>query len=77
MTLRRYEDGLVVTEAAPLMAYVQSMTSRPASLDDKWLGFSEFVERELAAHGVIRITKDSGILEAIRQDAQIAGGVVG
>ena len=77
MTLRRYEDGLVVTEAAPLMAYVQSMTSRPASLDDKWLGFSEFVERELAPHGVIRITKDSGILEAIRQDAQIAGGVVG
>ena len=74
VTLRRYEDGLVVTEAAPLIAYVQSMTSRPASLDDKWLGFREFVERELAAHGVIRITKDSGILEATRQDARVAGG---
>ncbi len=66
VALRRYEDDLIVTEAAPLVAYALSMTTIPASVVDNAAKFAEFVEQELASRDVIRITKDSGVFEAFR-----------
>ena len=61
VVMHRYEGGLVVNEAEPLAAYVSSMT-RGRQLDEGKL--TEFVERELAEHGPIRITQDTGLFEA-------------
>jgi len=60
----RYEDSLVVTEAAPLLAYVGSSFTRSDTVGDDSEGLARFVERELALHGAIHITKDSGMFEA-------------
>jgi ubiquinone/menaquinone biosynthesis C-methylase UbiE len=63
ITLHRYQDALVVTEAAPLVAYILS-SSRSTQIDERVVEFTEFVERELALHGSIYVTKDSGMFEA-------------
>jgi ubiquinone/menaquinone biosynthesis C-methylase UbiE len=62
VTLHRYEDNLIVTEAAPLVAYVLS-SPRAAPPSDRAAEFTAFVEKELDAHGAIHITKDSGLFE--------------
>jgi SAM-dependent methyltransferase len=64
--LRRYEDALEVTEAAPLVAYVLSMTPGPLLDGEQLAQFTRFVKQELASHGSIHITKDSGIFVARR-----------
>ena len=64
VTLYRYEDGLVVTEAGPLVAYVLSTSAGKAAIGDKVPEFNQFLEDELAAHGPIHITKDTGMFEA-------------
>ena len=60
----RYEDSLVVTEAAPLLAYVRSSFTLSVAVGDDGEGFARFVEREIALRGAIHITKDSGMFEA-------------
>jgi SAM-dependent methyltransferase len=64
VSLRRYEDGLVVTEAGPLVAYVLSGLFGASFSGEQSTQFRRFVEDEIAAHGAIRITKDSGLFEA-------------
>jgi ubiquinone/menaquinone biosynthesis C-methylase UbiE len=66
VTLHRYEDDLVITEARPLVAYVLSGAAESV-LTGKELEFVEFVEQELALHGAIYVTKDSGMFEALRE----------
>jgi ubiquinone/menaquinone biosynthesis C-methylase UbiE len=66
VTLHRYADALVITEAAPLIAYILSSITWSALIGDKTAEFARFVEQELALHGAIHITKDSGIFEAFR-----------
>jgi ubiquinone/menaquinone biosynthesis C-methylase UbiE len=66
--LHRYPDALIVTEAEPLVAFVLSMQSTPLSVERR-AEFVQFVEQELARHGAIRITKDSGLFEATRPAA--------
>ena len=61
--VRRYEDSLRVTQAAPLVDYVLSSTRLELNVDRRD-EFEEFIEQELTNNGVIHITKDSGILEA-------------
>jgi ubiquinone/menaquinone biosynthesis C-methylase UbiE len=62
---RWYEDGLKVTEAAPLVEYILSGWTKVKLLQEK--AFSEFVEQELKNHGgKFFITKDSGIFVAVR-----------
>jgi ubiquinone/menaquinone biosynthesis C-methylase UbiE len=72
--MRRYEDALLVTEAEPLLAYILSGWDVQAELDG--LGSEEaeqrvdelraLLEAELAAHGQIRVSKDSGLFVARR-----------
>ena len=72
VTLRRYEDALVVTEARPLVEYLLSGSAadsgvQGSSADELGRRVSELTERleqELASHGAIRITKDVGMFVA-------------
>jgi len=64
VTLYLYEDGLVITEVGPLVAYVLSTSAGKAAIGDKIPEFTQFLEDELAAHGAIHITKDTGMFEA-------------
>ncbi|HKP54157.1 MAG TPA: class I SAM-dependent methyltransferase [Chloroflexia bacterium] len=66
VTLHRFEDGLVVTEAEPLVEYVLSSTFRWALASDRVDDFRSFLEGELRRHGVIHITKDTGLFSAAR-----------
>jgi ubiquinone/menaquinone biosynthesis C-methylase UbiE len=74
VSLRRYEDALVVTEAAPLVEYLLSGASADAAVRET--GSEELARRapmlrklldeKLAERGEIRITKDSGLFVARR-----------
>ena len=68
---RRYEDSLVVTEAEPLIAYAESMVSAQSVFaGDRLAEFAAYMKQEVAAHGAIYITKDSGIFEALCSDKE-------
>jgi ubiquinone/menaquinone biosynthesis C-methylase UbiE len=61
--IRRYDDALRVTEAAPLLSFIMSMvsTSRNVLSTDDLERFREYLERKVAKEGAIMISKDSGI----------------
>ena len=62
--LPRLEDALLVTEAEPLVAYAVSGFARSVLVDDRLASFAGFIQAQLALHGAIRISKDSGVFEA-------------
>ena len=63
--LRRYKDGLAVTEIEPLLAYIQS--SKLDLEEERVPQLKTFLEDEMKkAGGVLRITKDSGIFISSR-----------
>jgi SAM-dependent methyltransferase len=65
VALRRYEDSLIVTESAPLVDYL--LSGRMEAAIENRAAFAAFIERELESRGgTIRVTKDSGLFEAIR-----------
>ncbi len=64
--LERYPDSLVITEAAPLMDYICSMRVRTRISDAQLAALRAHVESEIATHGEIRMTKDSGLFIARR-----------
>ncbi len=65
ITLRRYEDNLVITESELLVAYILSMMDiESVFVKDELAKLVEYVEQEIVAHGAIHITKDSGLFEA-------------
>jgi len=65
VTVRHYEDALVVTEVEPLLAYIISGI-RYAVASDKVSQLRMVLEQEMAANGAIHIDKDVGLFEAIR-----------
>jgi ubiquinone/menaquinone biosynthesis C-methylase UbiE len=64
--LERYPDSLVITEAAPLMDYINSMRVRSRVSDEQVAVLRAHVENEIATYGEIRLTKDSGLFIARR-----------
>ncbi|MFZ0679925.1 class I SAM-dependent methyltransferase [Candidatus Binatus sp.] len=64
--LERYPDSLVITEAAPLIDYICSMRVRSRITDEQVAALRDHVENEIATHGEIRMTKDSGLFIARR-----------
>jgi SAM-dependent methyltransferase len=64
--LERYPNSLVVTEAAPIIDYVCSMRVRSGISDEQVAALRQHLEHEIAAHGEIRITTDSGLFVARR-----------
>jgi len=63
-----YEDGLVITEAEPLVAYVLSMQGNATQRlsGDQASAFADYVQRTLARDGAIRIGKEAGLFRAWR-----------
>jgi ubiquinone/menaquinone biosynthesis C-methylase UbiE len=65
VVLRRYEDGLAVTEVEPLLAYIQS--NRLDIEEERIPQLKKFLEDEMnKGGGIVRITKDSGIFISSR-----------
>jgi ubiquinone/menaquinone biosynthesis C-methylase UbiE len=66
VTLHRYDNTLVVTEAEPLIAYMVSMTPQAAiELQERiYRDVAPLVLRYLEEHGVARLTANSGLFEA-------------
>jgi len=60
--LERYVDALRVTEAAPLVAYIQS--GGDALGAERLAALTRLVEQELAEKGAIHIRKDTGLFVA-------------
>lgn len=66
VSLHTHEDALEVTEAEPLIAYALSGKAGELLIGEKREAFVALVKQELATHGVIHITKDSGMFEAYK-----------
>jgi SAM-dependent methyltransferase len=74
VSLRRYEDALVVTEVAPLVAYLLSGVSAdsavrevgPEELSRRAAKLRKLLDEKLVERGEIRITKASGLFVARR-----------
>ncbi|HEY4721689.1 MAG TPA: MerR family transcriptional regulator, partial [Anaerolineae bacterium] len=64
VAILHYEDSLIVTQAEPLVAYILSMTTITGFAEARRAELTRFIESELAAHGSIFITKDSGLFVA-------------
>ena len=60
----RYPDRLVVTEAGPLIDYIDSTRIRARLSADKIAALKTFFEQEISAHKVFHITKDAGMFLA-------------
>jgi SAM-dependent methyltransferase len=61
--LHIYEDGLMVTEAEPLVAYIISNPIGEALVGDRVEQFTQTIEQEIARSGAIRISKETGLFE--------------
>ncbi len=66
VTMRVIDDGLVVTETEPLIAYILSGPVQSFMTDEKLQKLREHINQEIKANGAIRITKSTGIFEALR-----------
>jgi ubiquinone/menaquinone biosynthesis C-methylase UbiE len=62
--VRRYDDALVVTEAQPLIDYIDSTQIGKIATEKQKNALREFAEAEIRAHGAIRMAKDTGVLIA-------------
>jgi SAM-dependent methyltransferase len=62
--LDRYEDGLVITEVGPLLAYILS-TPLASAPPPEWIdSLTHDLENQIAAHGAIHIQKETGLFIA-------------
>jgi len=63
VTLRHYEDALVITEAAPLVDYI--LSGRVNLSADRQRDLASFIKQELRRRGgKLYVTKDVGVFEA-------------
>lgn len=66
VTVRTIDDGLVVTETEPLIAFILSVPVQSFMTDEKLQQLRESIDRDIQEHGAIRITKSTGIFEALK-----------
>ncbi len=59
-----YEDALEVTEAAPLVAYIRSLSGASDLPPDRLAHLQHIIEDEIAANGSVHITKSAGLFIA-------------
>lgn len=62
LSVRRYDDALLVTEAEPLIAYVLSGRTQTWLVGERRYRFAHQIKAALARRGAIRITKDAGMI---------------
>lgn len=66
VNIRRYPDGLKITEVEPVMAYIRSATNSDILSETALADLCSKLEAELKAEGMLRVTKDSGLFEAVK-----------
>jgi ubiquinone/menaquinone biosynthesis C-methylase UbiE len=66
ITIERFDDGLRITEAAPLVAYVRSMPSGFAPPPEQIPHFTRDIEQRIATDSAIHITKETGLFSATK-----------
>jgi SAM-dependent methyltransferase len=59
-----YDDALEVTETEPLVAYILSMSASGMFVGDTLRDLTATIDRDIAEHGSIHITKSSGLFVA-------------
>lgn len=64
--LRRYEDGLIVPEAEPIVAFMLSMADTIRISAEDRAAIVAAIQQQIDADGPLRITKDSGLFVAVR-----------
>ena len=64
VTLERFEDALRVTEVQPILDYLLSGSARRVLVGDTLQQVRAALEQELAEHGAIHISKDTGLFIA-------------
>ncbi len=62
--LERYPDSLVITEAQPVMDYLNSTMLHSSAPEQSKAALRSFLDAEIAAHGSIKVSKDAGIFIA-------------
>jgi len=62
--IRRYEDGLHITEITPLMTYLRSTSKLGDAPEAAFTQLEQELTAELQAKGAIQVTKDSGLFLA-------------
>jgi SAM-dependent methyltransferase len=60
----RYEDSLVITESQPLIDYFNSTSRRDHATAEQIAALRTHLDGEIASHGAIPMTKDTGLLIA-------------
>ena len=68
--VRRYKDGLVITEVEPLLAWARSW-AEPFFPGDKFKAFLQFLEQEMTTQGAIHVTKDPGMFVALWEERPV------
>lgn len=66
VTLERYEDGLAVTEAEPVLAYVFSLGGQKRLAQEQVQRLRSLLEAEIAASGALQVTKETGLFVATK-----------
>jgi hypothetical protein len=66
VTLDRYEDGLAVTEAEPVLAFIFSLGGRRRLAQEQVRRLRDLLAAEIAASGAIQVTKETGLFVAIK-----------
>ena len=69
VTVHRFDNSLVVDEAAPLVDYVMSTKTLEWLEEDRQQDFRRYVESEVARRGPLHITVDAGLFEAVKPSA--------
>lgn len=59
--MRRFDDGLVVTEVEPLVAFVRSGHLGDDPTEAAYDALTQWLQQEIAERGSVAITKDSGL----------------
>lgn len=67
VTLHLYEDGLIITKAEPLAAYILSNPVGETLVADRVEQFTQYIEQEIAKNGALHITKETGLFEAFKK----------
>ena len=66
--LRRFEGDLAVTEAEPIIAFILASVKPESINEQKVQKLRTLIDQELAQHGIVHISKDTGIFIADGQD---------
>ena len=64
--MRRYEDSLHITEIEPVIAYIYSSMRIREFSEAALVELRSELERELQSKGMLFVTKDSGLFEAVK-----------